>query len=55
VLEESIVCAGLAGEEVRDGLRFAIGGREQVFCGEFVFAEIFFDAERSDLHEASVT
>jgi hypothetical protein len=54
VFEESVRCAGLEGQEVGDGLRLAIGGREQVFGGKFVFAKIFFDAEGSDLHQASV-
>jgi hypothetical protein len=32
----------------------AIGGREQILGGKFIFAKIFFDAEGCDLHQASV-
>ena len=54
VFEERIVGARLEGEQIGNGLRFAIGRGQQIFGGEFVFAEIFFDAEGSNLHQASV-
>ncbi len=42
--------AGFEFEKVSDGAGFGVGRREQIFSGEFVFAEVFFDAKRCDLH-----
>jgi hypothetical protein len=51
VLKKSVVSAGLKREELPDGLRFGVGGRKQVFSGEFVLAHVLLNAEGSDLHE----
>jgi len=51
VLEEGIVGAGFEREKFFDGLRFGVGGGEQVLGGEFVLAHVFFNTEGSDFHK----
>ena len=43
--------AGFESEKFLDGLRFGVGGGEQVLGGKFVLAHVLFNAEWSDLHE----
>ena len=50
VIEESVVGRRLQGEQIGDGAGFGVGRREQVFGGEFVSGEIFFDTEGRNLH-----
>ena len=54
MLEKGIVCSGLKSEKICDGLRIGVGGGEKIFGREFMAAHVFFDSERSDLHEGSL-
>ena len=51
MFEKRVMSAGFEGEQFFDGLRFGVGGGEQILGGKFVFAHVLFNAEGSDLHE----
>jgi len=54
LFEKRVVRARFEGEEIGNSTRFRIGGREQIFRGELVFAHVLFDAKGRDLHKKSL-
>lgn len=54
LLEERVVSAWFEREKIGNGTRFRVGGREQIFRGELVFAHVLFNAKGRDLHKNSL-